>query len=278
MRVKWHYYCSFSNELKESLDTLCIKSETIQLFHDGEISVPAILVFDVFEDTPVWEELLKVTPPTAQAIPQICFSDKEMSEAEWLAVRGTSMKLEIADECFYMTELINDHQAYHRYRTDQPLKLQKMVKWSSRQFFYCAYELGYENLFCNDAAKSVLNKCGCDVQFEPVFNAKTGTQIPNISFMNIARVVSTSDISWNRGATEIICPICGKMKIDYGGDFQLYIANSALKKAGNLCRTEAIFGGGNFQKPITVVSQELYQTFKRQSMTRNLTFTPIAVF
>ena len=152
------------------------------------------------------------------------------------------------------------------------------VKWNRRHFFCCAYALGEEYLFCNDLAKDVLIQHKCAVHYEPVYHARTKQVIPNLTFLDLTQVIPREDIRWQRGATEIVCPQCGKTQIDYGGDFQLCASEAVLQKMGNLFRTEALFGGGNLLRPINIVTQELYQALRQQAMTRNLVFTPVVPF
>lgn len=280
MRIKWHCFCEDNAELQELLRQYSIQPEVVPGYQDELLSVPARLVFDLFEDAPFFPIIRQQIPEGAVLSASLCFSDDEINAAQWLMVRGQSLELEIdnVSDAFYCEEYIDENRARHRYRTGRPFSLRKPVKWDRRHYFCCAYELGEDYLFCHDTAKKVLLENQCAVQFEPVYHTKTGQPIPELSFLNLTQVIPSEKIRWGRGAAELVCPQCGRKQIDCGGDFQLHASEAALNTMGNFFRTEPIFGGGNLLSPIHVMTQELYQVLKQKSMTRNLEFTPVVPF
>ncbi len=280
MRIKWHYFCDDNSVLQEVLRQHSIQFDVLPGYQDELLLVPSHLVFDIFEDSPFFPIIRQQIPDGAVSSPSLCFTDNELDAAQWLTVRGKSMQIEIdnASDAFYCEEYIDENCARHRYRTGRSFFLRKPVKWDRRHYFYCSYDLGEDYLFCCDMARDLLAEYHCEIQYEPVYSAKTKQPIPDLSFLNLTQVIPGKKIRWERGATELVCPQCGRKQIDYSGDFQLHALESTLNTMGNFFRTEAIFGSGNFLSPINVITQKLYQGLKRKSMIRNLEFTPVVPF
>ena len=280
MKTKWHYFCTASPELLDALKQHAVPVEISPAYQDKLLSIPARLTFDLFEDDSFFADIRAQLPEDTVSTPDLCFSDAELQAAQWLTVRGTNLRLEIANpsDAFYCTEPIDETRARHRYRTGQPFSLRMPVKWDRQHYFCCAYDLGDDYLFCRDMAKDVLEEFHCEIQYEPVYAAKTGQPIPDLSFLNLTQVLPQETIRWERGTEELVCPQCGKTQIDYSGDFQLHASEATLNSMGNFFRTEAIFGGGSFLSPIHIVTQALYRALTERGMTRGLRFTPVVLF
>ena len=182
MKTKWHYFCTASPELLDALKQHAVPVEISPAYQDELLSIPARLTFDLFEDDSFFADIRAQLPEDTVSTPDLCFSDAELQAAQWLTVRGTNLLLEIANpsDAFYCTEPIDETRARHRYRT---------VKWDRQHYFCCAYDLGDDYLFCRDMAKDVLEEFHCEIQYEPVYAAKTGQPIPDLSFLNLTQVL-----------------------------------------------------------------------------------------
>ena len=154
MKTKWHYFCTASPELLDALKQHAVPVEISPAYQDELLSIPARLTFDLFEDDSFFADIRAQLPEDTVSTPDLCFSDAELQAAQWLTVRGTNLRLEIANpsDAFYCTEPIDETRARHRYRTGQPFSLRKPVKWDRQHYFCCAYDLGDDYLFCIDSA------------------------------------------------------------------------------------------------------------------------------
>lgn len=277
MRIRWHYYCSYDENLVSFLHSHNISAKITYGYQDETMNIPSLLSFDIYEDHSAFPFVVQQLNGICEGIPSIDYTDDDLNSAQFLTMRGGTMRLDLTNETesFYCTEYIDKTRARHRYRTGTPLFAEKPVKWGTRQFFCCAYTMGENYLFCNDFAKHFLTQHNCPVQFEPILHGKTRQAISNLFFLHPTEVISSQYIRWNRGAHTLTCPECGAKQIDYGNDFQLHLSKEVASTMGNFFQTEAIFGGGNFLSPINIISQELYQAMKAASITNNLIFAPI---
>ena len=97
MKIKWHYSCTASPELLNLLKQHAVPSEITPAYQDELLSIPAHLTFDLFEDDSFFSDIRAQLPEDAVSTPDLCFSDAELQEAQWLTVRGTNLRLEIAN-------------------------------------------------------------------------------------------------------------------------------------------------------------------------------------
>ena len=90
MRIKWHYFCDDNSVLQEVLRQYSIQFDVLPGYQDELLLVPSHLVFDIFEDSPLFPIIRQQIPDGAVSSPSLCFTDNELDAAQLLRINAAN--------------------------------------------------------------------------------------------------------------------------------------------------------------------------------------------
>lgn len=239
------------------------------------------LCFYIDRDSPAFavvDREMKLAGVKATGHLSLVFTDEELDNAEWLAVRTTCKKIDDCQDKLYFASCGNETRGgcYFRYRTS-PIWCERKVKWGSNHFFYSSYWLGYDELFCSDLAKGILCRKGIPFAYEGVYSIRKGNEaIPDINHIVPCNILPIEAIITDNLMLQSACEKCGVKTYMLGDDAQLTVLGRYLYKDAIAYGTPRIFGPG-WAKSALIVSQEFRQIIIKNGMQRGLKFTPVII-
>lgn len=283
MKRMKRFCCIYNEDLKHVLDDTGLKYEW-----STETPGYNFLIFNIDVDKPEYERIMKVIEPNIGTIRPVDvgyleFTKKELDSAEWLTVRPLCLKIEnydeYGDERFGLSYVFCPGVgrwtcvAKNRY---QPMFCRKPIKWGRNHYFYGAYECGYTEMFCSDAAKKIFHENYIPVVYEPLYNRKMEV-VPDVHHMIPLNTLPNEafDLSGMDVLTD--CNVCGTKVYFYNEHAQLKIDRRFMWPIAKVYGTHSIFGSV-VSGPLMIISQEVRQIMLEHKMERGLEFIPVVLF
>ena len=208
----------------------------------------------------------------------LVFTKKEIESAEWLHVRTTCMKVDTDVDQLSFAACGNPikGQCLVRHRIS-PIYCDRKIKWDSRHFFYSAYYYGYNELFCSEHAKELLQKGRFPLAYESLLRTKPPHEIlPDVYHIVPCNILPAEAMITDEMSVQTDCPICGKKTYELMDDVQLVVDHRYLNADSLIYRTPNMFGPG-WSTSACIISQAGHRFLVENGMDRGLRFVPIRV-
>ena len=275
MKIERYYCLPCDDNLRKKLISYNIKVD-----YDDKIT--RLMTFSVYEEDDYFDKIADYLPKNY--LGSYVFTKTELLSAEWLTMRSTNDKLEalnIERTFSFSCESKEDFgygevdTARHRIQV-APYEFRGPIKWG-RNHFYSSYFGGFETIFCDDIAKSIIQSANLDgIDFLPVIHYKKNNYLDNIHQIECSNVLPNESLVLNQYFKEKKCPICGAIKYEYDELSRLGIHKEFLGNK-DFYRTNYIFGGG-YTSPFNVVSNRIYKLLVDNQIDRNIRFTPLLIY
>lgn len=270
------YYCLPCDESLKQL----LNSYNIKVDYDADST--GLMTFSVYEEDDYFIKILDYLPK--QYLGSYIYSKEELLNAEWLTMRSTNDKLEAVntDHTFAFSCRTKKNFgygeidiAYHRKQVF-PYEFRHPIKWG-KNHFYSSYFGGFETIFCDDLAKSIIkNEEFQDVDFMPVIHYRKNQYLDNIHQIILSNVLPNESLILDKHFIKKECDICGAIQYEYSGLSRLGVYAEFLKNA-DFYRTNYIFGSG-YTNAFNIVSNRVYRLITDKKIDRNLSFEPLLVY
>ena len=273
MTIHHHFCFDYDEEIAKKLDELNVKYDWLYepSKHYSEIFL------DIDEDHPCYDKVLCLLPEDYFDPKKLVFSNKEIDETEYLTMRTHIMTLDLEayEKTFEYAERIDESRVMHMWIVGD-FYIKRPVKWGKRHFV-SAYRTGRGIIFCDDHAMEKLEKTTRNIQFHPVFHSRTNNVMDNVHYMELTRELPKEAIDLSQGLEKEVCPVCGRVQYEFEDLFQLRVRREYLSMIEDIGRTPFLFGGGNFQSPLNIVTHDFYQKMKGENLIKGLVFEPVVI-
>lgn len=281
MKTKCYYHFPWSKDIENLLKFYNISYEKIEWkpIEGSVISYPDMLQFTISKEE---EKYIKVQPFLPK--PNTCwleFSEKELDEADWLYMRSTNMKINIENPSKSIDWLCpnntgaNVKSMFHMCQTGS-FEI-KPVKWTSNNHFYSSYVCGYDIIFCDDYAMSIIKQNNLlGIEFNDVIWYKKHLALPNVHQIKCSNTLPIEAFEFDENSEQRKCPTCNKIKYEINQEFRIKIRKEYLDRNLDFYTTTDMFSMGNVSS-YTIVSKRVYLSLKKEKLMRNLRFEPIVL-
>lgn len=118
--------------------------------------------------------------------------------------------------------------ANHRNQVS-PYEFRNLIKWG-KNHFYSSYFGGFETIFCDDLAKSIIKNAEFqDIEFMPVIHYKKGRYLDNVHQMIFSNVLPNESLILDKHFIKKECDMCGTIQYEYSGLSRLGVHKEFLK-------------------------------------------------
>lgn len=271
MKHRFRYCTQHSDELIRQLENAGIKYS-----YNTDLG---LVVYYLFVGQPTSEAIWPYIRSLEHGseIESMIFTEKERESAPWLHLRTTSQKVEPPDHgrvCIPCTSR-SKPLCYSR-ELRLPILTTRRVRWAKNQFFCSDFDLGFNELFCSDEARTMLESAELPLSFQPVMYEGKGTAVPDLHFIQPLHTLPAEAIDLSALPVQSQCSVCGQTTYNLYGAIRLSIREDYLDADKMIYTTPRIFGPGGASTAM-IISQEVYQFLKKQNMLRSLHAEPVVL-
>lgn len=207
---------------------------------------------------------------------ELVYTEKELSAAKWLYIRSTCMKVEPPNNSSSVVWCPGEAGSKCYIRSiNLPIMSTKPVKWGKNHYFYSAFELGYNELFCSEKTVEILKELKLPLSYIPVIHEKTGNEIPDLYYIKPNNVLPLEAIDFSQLRIQSSCRKCGQITYELSGRDQLCIFEDYLNPHNKVYAAPCVFGPLGAESAI-IISQDVYKYLKQNKMLRSMSVTPVA--
>lgn len=263
-------FCSdYSNELISLLEKNKIK------YTISEFGTYKLVVFYIDELHPDFEIIKQATSGTILYYKK--FTKKEFDIANYYTIRSWYQNFDLYLKApFYNMDLreeIDEDRARHKIFNPRDKVLITKYPKSKKQHYFSSFDFGYNFIFCDTRVRDVVSAVTDEIEFIPTHTVKEKGEI-KMWYMNVKNVITQDYHSLPDNTHKYVCPICGDVTYDYGGEFIFKLFKRPPESYRYALKTESIFGI-HATHPIHIISKKLYTLLKENDLLYGLVVEPI---
>lgn len=281
MNIVRHYTGNCTDEEIKILENRGMEFEEVYSYGKRQL-----VVIDVFKGSDDEQFIIDELPQFSFIISWYIFSDEEMDAAEWFTARSTNSKFECCKE--HKTFRFScpaaqvfgrpDFEFYMHREQIGSFYFNKPVKWGRNHFYSCKSG-GFEALFCDDFARSIIDNNLKGASFLPVLSSKNGRELENIHQLTIDTILPTDTYSFIEERGQWTCPLCGKKKYITDALSRLRVDKRVLGEldfysSGTIDTTDVSVSEGE----VVIISKRAYELFKKYNFDRTLELFPLITY
>lgn len=241
-----------------------------------------LLTLDILDNNSHWLEIYNIVQQRQLVcLSETTFSNKELTNASWLAVRSNwRCGYPQPEGQFGYQKITYEAKEYceacgHGLRQIEPFRLKSSPKWGNRHFMMLNWV--EDELFLDNTAKEVLKDNGfTGIGFTSVRDKNGVLTLPGIFQLTIEAKTGLGLLEEQDSIQDVYtCSNCGQRKYHPSGIGMYSFDRTIFENMPDICKTSEIFGWGKSAHHLILINRKVYQMIVKNQLGRGLVFAPI---